>query len=132
MDLHIGHQLFCWFFFEYQILYTQYYSISFLPFFYFFLFLSTCLFISSCAFFNAASASSCAFFNTILASSYTFFIFSANFIVFSTFSFLIISVSRLLTMDLTFMFHLSFYFIFLFLEQLRLGFISHAVTSVTS
>ena len=48
-------------------------------------------------------------------------------------------MSRSLTMDLTFIFHFSFYFIlfcfsflFLFLEWLRLGFISHAVTSVTN
>jgi len=45
-------------------------------------------------------------------------------------------VSRLLTMDLTFIFCFSLYFIFsfsfLFLEQLGLGFISHTVTSVTS
>ena len=33
---------------------------------------------------------------------------------------------------LYFYFLFSLYFIFLFLEQLRLGFISHAVTSVTS
>ena len=51
----------------------------------------------------------------------------------------ILAVSRLLTMDLTFIFHFSshfilfcFSFIFLFLEQLRLGFISHTVTSVTN
>jgi len=43
-------------------------------------------------------------------------------------------LSRLLTMDLTFIFHFSLYFIFsfLFIEQLGLGFICHAVTSVTS
>ena len=48
-------------------------------------------------------------------------------------------LSRLLTMDLTFIFHFYFilffiflFFSFLFLEQLRLEFISHAVTSVTS
>jgi len=45
-------------------------------------------------------------------------------------------VSRLLTMDLTFIFVsyfiFSFSFLFLFLEQLRLGVISHAVTSVTT
>ena len=49
-------------------------------------------------------------------------------------------VSRLLMVDLTFIFRFSSYFIlsfffsflFLFLEQLRLGFISHAVTLVTS
>jgi len=43
-------------------------------------------------------------------------------------------VSRSLTMDLTFIFRFSLYFIFsfLFIEQLGLGFISHAVTSVTS
>ena len=51
-------------------------------------------------------------------------------------------VSRLLTMDLAFIFHFSFYlilfcfsfvflFLFLFLEQLGLGFTSHAVVSVT-
>ena len=47
-------------------------------------------------------------------------------------------MSRLLTIDLTFIFHFLFYFIlfclsfiFLFLEQLGLGFISHTVTSVT-
>jgi len=33
---------------------------------------------------------------------------------------------------LYFYFLVSFYFIFLFLEQLRLGFISHTVTSVTT
>jgi len=48
-------------------------------------------------------------------------------------------MSRSLMMDLTFIFHFSFYFIlfcfsflFLFLEQFGLGFISHAVTSVTT
>ena len=52
---------------------------------------------------------------------------------------IITNLSRLLTMDLTFIFHFSFYFIlfcfsfiFLFLEQLGLGFIRHAVTSVTN
>ena len=42
---------------------------------------------------------------------------------------------RSLIVDLTFIFHFSLYFIFsfsfLFLEQLGLGFSSHAVTSVT-
>jgi len=50
------------------------------------------------------------------------------------------NISRLLTMDLTFIFifisdfilFFFFSFIFLFLEQLRLGVISHAVTSVTT
>ena len=45
------------------------------------------------------------------------------------------SLSKSLTMDLTFMFifHFIFCFVFLlFLEQLRLGFISHAVTLVTN
>ena len=48
-------------------------------------------------------------------------------------------MSRLLTMDLTFIFvsyfislFLFFSFLFLFLEQLGLGVISHAVTSVTT
>ena len=42
-------------------------------------------------------------------------------------------VSKLLTVDFTFiLFFLFFFFYFLFLEQLGLGFISHAVTSVTS
>ena len=58
-------------------------SITLSPFFYsslFFLLLSTCLFISSCAFFNTAPAS-----------SYTFFILSTNSIAFSTFPFFLIS-----------------------------------------
>ena len=43
-------------------------------------------------------------------------------------------LSRLLTMDLTFIFvsYFIFSFLFLFLEQLGLGVISHAVTSVTN
>jgi len=48
----------------------------------------------------------------------------------------LLEVSRSLTVDFIFylftLFYFYFYFIFLFLEQLGLGFISHAVTSVTS
>jgi len=41
-------------------------------------------------------------------------------------------MSRLLTVDFIFIFYFFFFSYFLFLEQFRLGFISHTVTSVTS